>query len=59
MKTLIRISTMKIRILFHPFTSRKSLYVWHKVEYLEKRIMYHAEKDIVILSDLCNAIKKY
>ena len=30
MKTLIRFSTMKIRFLFYPFTSRKSLYVWHK-----------------------------
>ena len=30
MKTLIRFSTVKIRFLFHPFTSRKSLYVWHK-----------------------------
>ena len=28
-KTLIRFSTVKIRFLFHPFTSRKSIYVWH------------------------------
>ena len=33
MKTLIRFSTVKIRFLFHPFTSRKSLYVWHKLGY--------------------------
>ena len=33
MKTLIRFSTVKIRFLFHPFISRKSLYVWHKNVY--------------------------
>ena len=34
MKTLIRFSTVKIRFLFHSFTSRNSLYAWHKVHYV-------------------------
>ena len=38
MKTLIRFSTVKIRFLFHPFTSRKSLYVWHKLIYRMRAI---------------------
>ena len=36
--TLIRFSTVKIRFLFHPFTSRKSLYVWHKLFYLQSSL---------------------
>ena len=34
MKTLIRFSTVKIQFLFHPLTTAKSLYVWHKLAYL-------------------------
>ena len=39
MKTLIRFSTVKMRFLFHPFTARKSLYVWHKLIYPEPLIL--------------------
>ena len=36
MKTLIRFPAVKIRFLFHPFTSHESLYVWHKHPYIEE-----------------------
>ena len=49
MKTVIRFSTGKIRILFHRFTSGKSLYVWHRVKYLDKK---------AILNKLCKLINE-
>ena len=41
MKTLIRFSIVKIRFLFHPFTSRKSLYVWHNTSYYHARGLFY------------------
>ena len=45
MKRLIRFSRMKIRILFHPFTSRKSLYVWHKIQEVSTAGMFGVMAD--------------
>ena len=46
MKTLIHFSAAKIRFLFHPFTSRKSLYVWHKWHYPFISIRWYVDRKI-------------
>ena len=48
MKTLTRFFTVKMRFLFHPFTSRKFLSVCHKIQYYSSKLNAspHCHRDV-------------